>query len=66
MRIRYTKPGGKEVDLPDGAARRLIASGQAEAVTADEPQPEAADEPSAPRRASAGHKAAAKKTRRSR
>lgn len=67
MQIRYLKPGGKEVDLPEGAARRLIASGQAEAVTTDhEPQAEAADEPSAPRRASTSRKAAAKKTRRSR
>lgn len=32
MLIRYTKPGGKEVDLPDAAARRLIAAGAAEEV----------------------------------
>lgn len=36
MRIRYVKEGGVEVDLPDASARRLIASGQAEAVDPDE------------------------------
>lgn len=49
MRIRYTKPGGKEVELPDGAAQRLIAAGQAEPVEGedrpDEAQGETGDAP---------------------
>lgn len=61
MRIRYTKPGGREVDMADAAARRLIASGQAEeAGQADAGQEEAAPRPKPAR------KAAAKKSRGSR
>lgn len=65
MRIRYTKPGGREVDMDDGPARRLIASGQAEAVEAEDQSAddtgEAIEEPSG---TSTSRRAAAKTTSR--
>lgn len=58
MRIRYNKPGGKEIELPTSQAKRLIASGAAVEVKAKEPA-KAAPEPAA-------HATAAKSTSRSR
>lgn len=78
MRIRYIKPGGDgvEADLPDGAARRLIASGAAEAVVGEGPTVggddaaapggQAASDAGAGTPAPRTHKPAAMTTRRSR
>jgi hypothetical protein len=60
MRIRYIKNdgSGRVDDLPDEAARRLIDSGAAEEVDADEPVTTDEPRPATPR------KSAAKKTTR--
>lgn len=65
MRIRYIKPDGdgRVVDLPDASARRLIASGAAEEVSADEPITQAEfDEPTGEEQ-TATRRTAAKKSR---
>lgn len=64
MRIRYNKKdgSGREVDMDDGAARRVIASGAAEAVETEGELMASAEDDG--RAQPAARKVAAKKTAR--